>query len=314
MGHFPLYNRYAIYGLVLESDLALALPPAPKSTDFVVELREGPSKAFEAPRKSLPPPHPTDWTQLAILNDGSIFMRWDDWLEFIVSPGGEAITYNRLTRGSLESFEAYIATFAVSTAIIQRGEEPLHATVLDFGGQAAGLLGHSGAGKSTLAAYLLGQGAALVTDDMLRVVFRDGGAFAQPGPQRLKLLEEAAELYMSNSPFKGRWNPLASKYLFETDGAARSSTACPLSAFFALDQPGDASADSVTLEKLEGIDLFRMLSASTMNSRIMTSERLARQFRFAEMIGRSIPVYRLAYPRRHSIFPEVAEKIARHMP
>ncbi|MCB1485642.1 MAG: hypothetical protein KDJ17_12195, partial [Hyphomicrobiaceae bacterium] len=159
---------YHVYGVTLGSDMALSLPTASADSAAYSQLDSGDAKDFERIRDGLPP-STDEWGQVSVLDDGAIYMRWNDWLEFVVSPDGRRISYHALCPGPPHAFEAYLANFAVSAAMIQHGEEPLHSTVVEWKGRGFGLTGPSGAGKSSLAAHLLTRGGRLVTDDMLRL-------------------------------------------------------------------------------------------------------------------------------------------------
>src|SRR5262249_11444420 len=144
------------------------------------------------------------------------------------------------------SFEAYLVNFALSGALLQQGEEPLHATVVDFGDRAIGLLGNSGAGKSTLAAFLIAQGGTLVTDDILRVTFASEVILAQPGPNRLKLFDEPAKRYLPGAVSRGHFNPLSGKFMFQPTGTPPYHRhARPLAALLLLGQAPDVTLTPV---------------------------------------------------------------------
>ena len=77
-----------------------------------------------------------------------------------------------------------------------RGELVLHASALAWDGAVYAFVGDKGAGKSTTAAALLAQGAALVTDDLLRLVASAGEApLCEPAFAQVKLTAAAAELF-----------------------------------------------------------------------------------------------------------------------
>ncbi|MEZ5899117.1 MAG: hypothetical protein R3D51_06440 [Hyphomicrobiaceae bacterium] len=306
---------YRVYGVTLGSDMALSLPTAPAGAAAYSQLDSGDATDFERIRDSLPPPT-DEWGQVSVLGDGSIYMRWNDWLEFVVSPDGRRISYHALCPGPPHAFEAYLANFAVSAAMIQHGEEPLHSTVVEWKGRGFGLTGPSGAGKSSLAAHLLTRGSRLVTDDMLRLTFDGSQAFAQPGPLRLKLNADTVPIYSGALAYRGEWSPDAGKFLFEPVDATEPHEGVQISALFWLERPGhdDAADNTITLERLSGLDLFAVICASTMNSRVHTPQRLQRQMEFAKKIGDSLPVYRLTYPRRHDLLDEVVHKIESALP
>jgi hypothetical protein len=245
--------------------------------------------------------------QQAVLETGDLYIRWGDWFDFVVSPDGRHVLCRNLSDVALQRFEAYLTNFAVSAALLQLGEEPLHSTVVELKGRAIGLLGNSGAGKSTLASYLIQRGGDLVTDDLLRVTFEGEHAMAHPGPYRLKLFKEPADRYLRNAASSGCWSPGGEKLIYELGDPIEARSARRLTAFFHLRR--SASEGSVAVERITGLELFKTISASSMNSRLHTPARLARHFRFAERIGGLLPVYRLSYPTNFEVLSQVAEHI-----
>ena len=312
-------HRYRVYGITLASELHHSLPDEPRETSggVVVELRVAQPHTFRSLADKLSS-NPNDWFQHRILEDGSLYMRWEDWLELLVSSDGKLVLCGNRSNQALEAFDAYLTNFAVSTALIQQGEEPLHATVVEIGDRAVGLLGPSGIGKSTLAAHLINRGWDLVTDDMLRITFKGNTAFAHPGPCRLKLFKEPAERYLKTAaccgPFNPAYdqvdNPLNEKLIFQLRDDAAVRNALRLSTLFHLNQSSqDSEPSRVSMALLEGQEVFRTILSSTINSRHDSPARLQRHFHFAERIVRAIPVYRLTYRRDYDVLNSVADKI-----
>lgn len=305
--------RYRVYGLTLATDLQLNLPAADRS-EAAIELGRGEMALFCEARKGASG-HPGDWVQHRFLEDRTLYMRWGTWFEILVSPNGRRVLCNNLSDMPLESFEAYLTNFAVSAALIQQGEETLHATVVELNGRAVGLLGPSGAGKSTLAAFLISQGGILVTDDMLRVTFEHGVAFAQPGPARIKLFKEPADRYLPKRLDIGYWNPLGAKMIFAPDDSHSSTGPQRLSALYYLEVPSSSvDLDRPFLEQLYGIDLFKTILSSSMDFRLQSPARLERQFRFAERIAKEVPFFRLTYSRSFNSLDPVATRIRESAP
>ena len=316
-------HRYRVYGITLASELHHSLPDAPQGNgDVIVELRLAQRHTFRSLTDKVPT-NPSDWLQQQILEDGSLYMRWEHCLELLVSADGKSVLCGNRSNVPLKAFDAYLTNFAVSAALLQQGEETLHTTVVEIGDRAVGLVGPCGAGKSTLAAYLMSRGWDLVTDDMLRVTFDGGTAFAHPGPYRIKLFKESAERYMLSAVCCGLFNPahgqvenaLNEKLIFQPRDGAAVKKSRRLSALFHLDQPSpDSELSRILVTRLTGQELFKTILSSTMNSRHHSPARLQRQFRFAERLVRTIPVYRLTYPRNYDVLNSVVDQIYQAAP
>lgn len=301
--------NYLLFGVAFEADVRLALPIAKpgSTTRFYLQA----ANVISSPRSSDDVAHQVieDWVTLRSFHSGDFEIEWKEWMTLTVDPTGTQVGYSVHEKSHPTAFEAYIANFAVSSALLQQGEETLHSTVVVFEGQGIGLLGDGGAGKSTLAAHLLGLGGDLVTDDMLRITETGGAVFAEPGQPRLKLFEETARRHYPGGLNRGRWNPVSEKYLFDTDDLTKLRERRRLDALLWLTEPDAGQGDAVTCQRLTGLELFKVLTGSTMNSKLQTPDRLARQLRFTQWVAGKLPVYALRYPRRHDIFPEVVAAI-----
>jgi hypothetical protein len=306
-------RRYVVYGLVIESDLPLtSVDEAVDSlAEPAIKIVLGVPDDFRAARNVAG--GPDDWIQHVSLVNGGIYVRIEGLFETIVSPDGRRALFQPLGLVDERSLEANLLNFIVSAALTLQGEEPLHSTVIDLGGRVVGLLGVSGAGKSTLAAYFIGQGADLLTDDMLRLEFVDGKALAYPGPYRLKLFDEPARRFLPEARKHGAFNGLSGKFMMQPREAMNSPRRPhPLSALFWLGDPDATPApQDVSLKRLGGAELARNLIASAMNTRYHRPERLVRQFRFSEQVAQFLPVYELSYPRKFEVMPRVVDEIRR---
>jgi hypothetical protein len=306
--------RHVVYGVVVDSEFPLVSIDEAVEGDgeASVSIVLGSAAYFRAKTAGLAR-DPEEWFHHAVLPDGDIYMRVDGIFETVVSSDGRRVVCARLADVDDTSFEANLLNFVLSTSLTLRGEEPLHATVVDLGDRSVGLLGPSGAGKSTLAAFLIGQGAKLVTDDMLRLTFADGRAFAHAGPRRLKLFDETARRFLPDAISDGNWNAMSGKIMVRPHPPVAGHQAPrPLAALFWLDElePAPLPVD-VSSTRLGGVDLARVLTVSAMDIRYCAPDRLARQLRFAERLAHVLPVYELCYARRFPLLQEVAAEIRR---
>lgn len=307
-------SRYLVYGLALESDFPLiSVDEVPaEDVETAIRLIRTSADTFRRRTESVAA-EPEAWSQHAILDGGAVYMKIRDVFEAIVAADGRQVDCLRPEEADQGSFEANLLNFVMSTALTQQGEEPLHATVLDLAGQAVALLGPSGAGKSTLAAFLIGQGARLVTDDMLRVSFRGGRGYAHYGPNRLKLLDEPAERLLPAAIATGYFNTVSGKLMVRPDDRSGSRREpLPLAALLWIgNQPPERGSGStgVDVARLGGLELIRVLTSSAMNIRDYAPQRLARQLRFVEQVARTMPVFAFVYPRDYALLGDVADRI-----
>jgi len=305
--------RYVVYGLVVASSFSLSSVDESDdpTADATISLVLGSPEYFRAMTEGLAL-EPDDWFQHLVLPDGAIYLRVNEILQAVISADGRQAVCAKLADVDDSSFEANLLNFVLSSSLTLRGEEPLHATVVDLGGRAVGLMGPSGAGKSTLAAFLIGQGAKLVTDDILRLTFADGLSFAHAGPHRLKLFDETAERFLPEAMSDGHWNAMSGKIMVRPHAPMAGRRApYPLAALFWLGDAVPEVVAGVTSARLAGIDLARAITASAMNIRYYAPERLTRQLQFAERVAHSVPVHALRYARSYPLLERVAAEIRR---
>jgi hypothetical protein len=294
--------RYAVYGLTVESAFPLGTLPSAGDERADVRLLRAPTGTFAGFAADA---SEGTWYRRELLPDGSIYLAVPDVLQAMISADGRTARCAPAPTGDPRAFEANVLNFVLTAALTLQGEEPLHATVVRLDDRAIGFLGDSGAGKSTLAAFLLAGGAELVTDDMLRIVYDDGGVMAYRGPPRLKLFDEQARLLLPAAARDAAFNPMSGKLLVEA--ASSHEDRFPLAALFWLDE----AAPIVAVRRVQGVEAIRILLASTLHRDHRPTERTERQLRALQRLARSVPLFALAYPRRHELLPAVADAVRR---
>jgi hypothetical protein len=303
-------RRFQLYGLSIASEFDLLLPADSDALPPAVTIARAHPAFFNAFLADTAPASEDKFYRYESFPDGSSYLSWNDVFEFFIASDGRAILCG--PRGDVfsEAYISYLLSFALSFALLRIGDEALHATVIECGGQAIGFLGKSGAGKSTLASYFLGKGFRLVTDDLLRVTFRDQSVIAHPGPQRIKLLPESAAEFMQGATHIDSMNPFTTKKLIVPAAEQRMERGVPLRALYSLDCPEEVNGrNSARAERLRSGEATLMVIASTFNAEVKTPERLERQLRFAEEMLSKVPVFKLSYPRRFDALNSVYELV-----
>ncbi len=295
-----LRHRYCVYGIVVLSDTPLALPEYTQDGLGEVECLSAPASFFLAATQAVGGVAPSDtWYRYAVLHDGSTYARWDTIGEFVVAADGGRITCRRLDESSLESFQVYLLGQALSFALVRQGFEPLHATVVVIDDQAVAFLGDNAFGKSSLAACFLEAGHRLLTDDLLILRESRNRVLAYPGPPRIKLFPKIARRFPGlSAASRVQMNADTNKLILPLDEHRRCTRPIALDAIYALAAPRDACRrPGVSIETLPPREAFVELVKGTFNRRLVSQQRLKRQFDFAARLTNLIAVKRLSYPR-----------------
>lgn len=294
-------SRYAVYGLTVESAFPLGTLPTAAGGEQadvrILRASSGTFAGFDAGASE------STWYRHEALADGGVYLAIPDVLQAMIGADGRTARCAPARGGDPRSFEANVLNFVLTAALTLQGEEPLHATVVRLDHRAVGFLGDSGVGKSTLAAFLLAEGAELVTDDMLRIAYDGGEAMAWRGPPRLKLFDEQARLLLPAAAREAAFNPMSGKLLVEA--ASSHDDRVPLAALFWLDE----AASAVAVRRVQGVEAIKRLLASTLHRDHRPRDRTERQLHALQRLARSVPLFVLAYPRRHELLPAVGDAV-----
>ena len=306
-----LRYRYGVYGIVVVSDTPLALPLYADAGLGSVELHGAPASMFLAATAGLRfDPASDSWHQYAALDDGSTYVRWGTVGEFLVAPDGRSIAWRRVDASSPESFQVYMLGQALSFALVKQRFEPLHATVVVVNDRAVAFLGENGSGKSSLAACFVDAGHRLLTDDLLIVQERSNRLLAFPGPARIKLFPQIAGRFLGGIADRVPMNPDTQKLILPIDDERSCTAPMPLDTIYSLAPPrGVGRTGSVRLDVLSPRAAFVELVKSTFNRRVVSPDRLVRQFEMAARISTLAAVRTISYPRTLERLADVRESI-----
>jgi len=306
----PTYS-YEVYGIPIRSDLRFPLVESASRLEPVVELRRGdPSQFAEVLAGISIDPDPENWYQLVTFADASVYLRWPELFEFLVSPDGCRITYNPLAQASLVAFEAYLLGQVLSYSLLKLGYEVLHATTVIVDGEALAFLGRSGDGKSSLAAAFLQADYRILSDDLLVLVESPEGFLVPPGLPRIKLFPEIAERFLPFRVSGAAMNPLTEKSVIPVPEMHSRRSPSLLRALYKLPSPSARrSAGKVRIWRLADKTAFRELVASSFSPRMVEARRLRRQFETTARLLTTVPVRRASYPRGLDYLPLVRDAI-----
>jgi hypothetical protein len=292
-------HRYCVYGVVVVSDIPLALPEYSHGCLGYVELIDAPASVFLTALEAISFDSRSDsWYRYASLHDGSTYVRWNKVGEFLVASDGRRIACRRFEDASSESFQVYLLGQALSFALVKQGVEPLHATAVVVGDQAVAFLGNNAFGKSTLAASFVEAGHRLLTDDLLVLEERSDRVLAYPGPPRIKLFPRIASRFLGHPVDPVTLNTDTDKLILPLDERRVCAYPVALKHIYSLVIPRDACRrPDVSIETLSPREAFVESVRGTFNRRLVSPLRLERQFNVMAKLTELIPVKTLSYPR-----------------
>ena len=187
-------NAYHAYGLLIESDVPLPLPPGPAGQPDLVLRR---AEDREVPHERPPgerlaeigrPDHTIFYT---LARAEHVILRYPGLCDFVGDASFSRIEVH-LHPGADEALLPVLIAGALLAIHLQLcGALILHASAIQAGNQAVAFVGRSGMGKSTLATALCAEGYPLVTDDLLRV---DADLRVYPGSTETRLRDSARVL------------------------------------------------------------------------------------------------------------------------
>jgi hypothetical protein len=301
----PLYR---LYGLKVVSPWRLSSPAVEGSEGPDVVIERATDAAFAdidpALRAGNDDPSGFRYRQLP---GGRHYVRWGTDFEFLVERQGQRVLARPSPNAGLGSFVTYLLSQALSFVLVERGVEPLHATVVAVGARAVGFMGAPGTGKSTLAAEFLRMGAKVVTDDLLVVDRAESGFLAHPGSPRIKLSPEVARRLLGEGT-SGVPTTAAGKLIIPLGDGTWRADPVRLDRLYVL-QVSDAPTGRVSIRGVSERRALLELTRNTFNPVVVTPPRLRRQFQAASTLASTLPVKTVSYPRDLGRIAAVREAI-----
>ena len=200
----------------------------------------------------------------------------------------------------------YLTGQVLPFAALLQGLEVFHASAVELGGVAVGIVGDTGLGKSTLALNLHLAGAGFLTDDVVAVGLSDSGIVVHPGIPATKIRHAARDLI--GPDHRGVLGELISEDEIEVRYQLQGSEGPrPLGALCMLELSPEGLDIELTEEQL---DPWRLLG-NTFNLLVQDPDRLSAQLDVCARIARQARFLRVRVSSRPG--PEAAAQLAAHL-
>lgn len=133
------------------------------------------------------------WYTFARRN-GETVGRFYGLADFVIDATGHRLVYHRDPAADPELLAILIAGSVSAYLLAASGKLVLHASAVDWNGQALAFAGPSGQGKTTMATLLCADGLPLVTDDLLTVEPEGDTVWCLPSGIELRVRRKVEEL------------------------------------------------------------------------------------------------------------------------
>lgn len=300
------YHFYHTCGLVMRSELTLPdLVPASGQWDVSIDFGPVPTTLPQG-----------QWLEpIATVTPHAILLAFPVGGRFLIRQGREILidcppcTDERLLR-------LQVTGACLAALLVQRGHLVLHANTVLLDDGCVAFVGHRGAGKSTLTAFFHRARYPLVGDDLCPVVVTDAQLpMVLPGIPRFKLRTDSLSALGEVTEAQRLIHPILQKYALPARTHC-SYTALPLRAIVILEEGA-----TCRLVPVRGAEALRALCTYTYSSswppnvdRWMAAMELQiPYFHWCTTIARTVPVWRVHYPRDFTVLPQVVTWLAQHL-
>jgi len=204
-------HRYRLHGLSVESTIPLPnldLAPVQAVSDATIEIGTVPRDLADCVDRGA-----------RFQASPSGLLIWMDHVARYSVANGNQITVEPLADSTNGEVGELLLSIPIAALLLQRGTIILHASAVATPQGAILIVGRSVAGKSALATWLAQQRIPFMSDDICTVVFDSKGTpCVNPGPARIRLLPEVADMILSRQMPRPGANGILRKISVELEG------------------------------------------------------------------------------------------------
>lgn len=313
---------FRIFNVAVDSELALPELPKIKSPEQMPVYRFG--LAAEANVESLEAS--IDWFHDWVSPDGAVTIQAGRdavclWLRFPQLADFSIDLANRQVMawpvlGTEESTLRHLFLDQVIPRVLgQEGSLILHAGGVQLAnGKTVAFVGQTGRGKSTLVSSFERNGARLITDDCMMLMFDGVVARAIPNYAGVRLFDDSIRaVYGAGSEVVNVAQYTSKRRVLLNAGEVGAAPeAMPLDALFLLGDPGEADACEVEIQPTSGAESMMLLIAQSFLVDNTDKDLMASLFLSAgKLLSGNVSCFALNYPRDHGYLDELRSTIER---
>jgi hypothetical protein len=298
---------YSVFGLLLSSNLPIPeLIPEKTSASspaVIIHMDASPYTAGEIPSDPGTLTYTSAYTdetgQPALriwkIADGDLLrLAYFDGAQFWMNRKGTELWAQWPNNLTIADAATYLLGPVLGLLLRLRGVTCLHASAVAFADHAIAFVGSEGAGKSTTAALLARKGCAVISDDVVALVERDGSFYVYPAYPYLCLWPDSVRMVYGPDKKLPSFSPNWDKRLLSLAGnnLRFEAQALPLGAIFVLGERGLAP-DAPFLEQLTPREGLLALVANSYATNLLDKDMRACEFEFLGRMLERVPIRRL---------------------
>lgn len=243
--------------------------------------------------------------------ENDYLIRFHGLCDYLVANNGESISAHPVHGVSDSTIQHLYLNQVLPLALSRQYKLILHGAAVIVSKTAVAFIGDSGRGKSTLAASFAMHGLRFLTDDGLQINIIGDKVFALPSHPSIRLWDDSEAAITSGEVQRTPavdYSPKAR--LLAGDNLPHCNKPSSLKYIYFL---GDGNTKSITISPVSGRDAMIEMVRNSFLLEVEEREMLKRHFgQLSELAKRPI-FFRLDYPRRFEMLPEVREAIIRHV-
>lgn len=241
---------------------------------------------------------------------GCFLIRFPGLADFTVTTDGRAVTGFHGPELKSSTLDHLLLNQIRPLALSLQGKNMFHASAVELAGQAVAFAGRSGQGKSTLAASFARHGHGFLTDDGLELSETPDGYQAHPSHSSLRLWPDSlGQLLPADAELADPIQHSTKSRVLADARLPHVATPLPLKAIYVLERE-DVAEVSIT-EMKPAVALIGLVNHSFLLN-IDDRAATARHFERVTDLARSLPIFRLDYPRCYDRLADVREAVIRH--
>jgi len=221
-------------------------------------------------------------------------LKYGDGTEFVIDAAGKRLWGTCSSPLTIEDLADYFRGPVMGLILRLRNITALHASVLNFAGQAIVLCGESAAGKSTTAAALALRGIPVLSEDVAALEIENDKFQVHAGHPRISLWRDSVETLLGSAHALCQVSPTWGKCYLPLDGnlAKFESERRPLGAIYLL-APRTADHSGPRIKDISAREAFLHLVRNTYMNWLLDREQRAAEFAVLSQLATQVPVRRI---------------------